>query len=328
MTSPVITERSVIGMFFERLEQNPGSGYLDAIATAPMTSDQDSEAYAWLGMVPKMTEKRGEKQFAQLRDVEWEVKNVEYQGGIALPKKHILYDKTDQVQLRVDELADRTNAHWAGLVTGLILGGASGLCYDGQYFFDTDHAEGESGTQDNDISVDISALPTSAHGSVSYPSAGEAVLSIMKGVEQIIGFKDDQGEFVNENATEFLVMAGVGLGTPLMAALRARAIDGGDSNILIEQDSYRIRLQVTPRLNGWTDKFAVFNTQGTQKPFIRQQRKPNNGGGGYDVNGLLLETLWLDSEHCKKHDECLVSVETERAAAYGDWKKACLVTLA
>jgi hypothetical protein len=327
MTSPVITERSVIGMFFERLEQNPGSGYLDAIATVPLTSDQDSETYAWLGMVPKMTAKKGEKQFAQLRDVAWEVKNQEYQGGIAIPKKHILYDKTDQVQVRVDELADRTNAHWASLITSLILGGATGVCYDGSYYFDTTHAEGGSGQQSNKITVDISALTTSSHGSTTAPSAGEAVLSLMKGVEQTLGFKDDQGEFVNENATEFLVMTGVGLGTPMMAALRARSIDGGDSNILIEQDSYRIRLQVTPRLNSWTDTFAVFNTQGTQKPFLRQQRIPNNSGGGYDMNGLLLETMWLESEYCKLHDECLVSVETERAAAYGDWKKATMVTL-
>lgn len=327
MTSAVITERAVIGMFVERLNQNPGMNYLDAISTIPMTSDQDSEDYAWIGMVPQMAAKNGEKKFTQLRDTAWEVKNQEYQAGIAIPKKHILYDKTQQVMMRVNELADRSNAHWAKLVTTLILGGASGVCYDGEYFFDTDHSEGNSGTQDNSISVDISGLPASVHGSTTYPSAGEAVLSIMKGVDQILGFKDDQGEYVNENMTEFLVMTGLGLGTPLMAALRARAIDGGDSNILFEQDSYRIRLAVTPRLNTWTDKFAVFCTQGEQKPFIRQQRIPNNSGGGYDVNGMNLETLWLDSEHCKKNDECLVSVETERAAAYGDWKKACLVTL-
>ena len=323
----IITQRAVQGMFFERLQQNIGAGYLDAICTPAMNSDQDSEDYAWIGQVPQMNERQGEKKFSQLRKTPWTVRNVEYQAGIAIPKKDILYDKTQQVRVRVNELADRGQSHWAKLVSLLAIGGESGVCYDGQYFFDTDHSEGSSGTQSNDITVDLSDLPASVHGSVTYPSAGEAVLSIMKGVDQILGFKDDQGEYVNENATEFLVMAGTGLGTPLMAALRARSIDGGDSNILFEQDSYRIRLQVSPRYNSWTSKFAVFNTQGEQKPFIRQQRRPNNEATGYDVEGMLLEMLWLESEYCKLNGECLVSVETERAAAYGDWKKACLVSL-
>jgi hypothetical protein len=327
MTSAVITERSVIGMFVERLAQATGVNYLDAIATSIINSDQDSENYAWIGQVPQMGVKQGDKKFTQLRDTPWEIKNVEYQGGIAIPKKHVLYDKTNQVQMRVNELADRTNAHWAKLIATLIVNGATGVCYDGEYFFDTDHSEGKSGSQSNKIDVDISELPASAHGITTYPSASEAVQAILKGINQILGFKDDQGEYVNEDKTEFLVLTGLGLGTPLMAALRSRAIDGGDTNILFEQDSYRIRLAVSPRLNSWTDKFAVFTTQGEQKPIIRQQRLPNNEGGGYDANGILVETLWIDSEHCKKHDEVLVSVETERAAAYGDWKKACLVTL-
>ncbi|HEU4708753.1 MAG TPA: Mu-like prophage major head subunit gpT family protein [Methylophilaceae bacterium] len=324
---PTITERAVLGMFYERLSQNTGTGYLDAICTPAFNSDQDSEDYAWLGQVPQLSERQGEKKFSQLRKTPWTVRNVEYQGGIAIPKKDILYDKTGQVRVRVNEMADRSQSHWAKLAAQLIIDGESGVCYDGQYFFDTDHSEGDSGSQSNDISVDLSDLPASVHGSTTYPSAGEAVLSIMKAVDQIIGFKDDRGEYVNENATEFLVMAGTGLGTPLLSALRARSIDGGDTNVLIEQDSYRIRLQVTPRLNTWTSKFAVFNTQGEQKPIIRQQRRPNNEATGYDVEGMLLEMLWLESEYCKLHGECLVSVETERAAAYGDWKKACLVTL-
>jgi hypothetical protein len=327
MTSSVITERAVIGTFYERLMQNAGAGYINALCTLPITSDQDSEDYAWLGMVPQLQESAGGKQFSELRDIAWEVKNVPYQGGIKIPKKHVLYDKTQQVMVRVAELAERANAHWAKLVVPLILNGGSRVCYDGQYFFDTDHEEGNSGVQSNKINVDISALPTSVHGDVNYPSAGEAVLAIMKGVDQIVSFKDDQGEYVNEDMTEFLVVTGAGLGTPLTSALRARTIDGGDSNIIIEQDNYRIRLAVTPRLNAWTDKFAVFGTQGQQKPIIRQQRKPNNAAPGYTLDGMLLETLWLDSEYCKLNNEVLVSVETERAAAYGDWKKGCQVTL-
>lgn len=327
MTAPIITERAVLGMFYERLMQSTGMGWIDPISTPLIRSDQDSEDYAWIGMTPQMQEKRGEKRFQQLRTTEWEVKNVEYQTGLAIPKKHILYDKTDQVRVRVNELADRTQAHWASLIAPLIVNGESATCYDGQFFFDTDHSEGDSGSQSNDISVDISGLPVTNHGSTTAPSAAEMVHAIMNGVEQMLAFKDDQGEYVNEGLTEILILTPHTLLTEAMSALRSRSIDGGDNNVLFEQDSFRFRVQSTPRLSSWTTKFALFSTTGMQKPVIRQQRIPNNAAPGYDAEGMLLETLWLDSEHCVKNDECLVSVETERAAAYGDWKKACLVTL-
>lgn len=327
MTSPIITERRVRGWFFERLMQATGIDWIEAIATAPMTSDQDSEDYAWLGQVPQMVEKGGEKKFQQLRDTEWNVKNVEYQTGITIPEKHILYDKTGQVQIRVGELAERVQAHWGTLIAPLILNGAATACYDGQYFFDTDHSEGDSGTQSNSISADISTYPVANAGTTTQPSAAEMTFAIMQAIETMLAFKDDQGEYVNETMTEFLIVCGTPLLTNALQGLTSRSIDGGDGNLLLEQDSFRFRLVATPRLSSWTDKFAVFATQGQQKPIIRQQRVPNNAGSAFNAEGIAYESLWLDSEHCKKHDECLVSVETERAAAYGDWKKAELVTL-
>ncbi len=322
-----ITERAVFGMFYERLMQAQAQSWLDAICTPAFRSDQDSEDYAWLGQVPQMSQLIGSKKFTQLRQVPWTVVNEMYQSGLSIPEKHVLYDKTDQIDIRVSELAERTMSHWWKLVADLIVAGPSAACYDGQYFFDTDHSEGDSGAQDNDISVDISALPVDAHGSVSAPSAGEMVHSIMTGINQMLAFKDDRGEYVNENLTDFLVMVPTSLSIAAMSALRARSIDGGDSNILIEQDSFRLRLASTPRLSSWTDKLAIFAINGTQKPFIRQQRFPNQAASGFDAEGLRYWSLWTDSEHCKKEAECLVNVESERAAAYGDWKKACLITL-
>lgn len=327
INAPYLTERAVMGMFFERLMQDIGTNWIDKICTVALESNQDSEDYAWMGMVPQLTVKAGEKKFDQMRKTKWTVDNVVYQGGIAIPKNHILYDKTSQVQIRVNELVDRAQAHWAGLIAPLIISGPSAVCYDGQFFFDTDHAEGDSGTQDNDISADISAYPVTNHGTVTQPSAGEMIFAIMDAVTQILGFKDDKGEYVNEEMTSFHVMVPHTLLTAGLQAMQKTRIDGGSSNLLIEQDSFTFTVQASPRLSSWTDKFAVFATQGQQKPFIRQQRIPDNAAPGYDVNGMLYESLWLESEHCIKNSECLVSIETERAAAYGDWKKACLVTM-
>lgn len=327
MPNKIITQREVLGMFFERLQQNLGASYIDPISTPIISSDQDSESYPWLGQVPQLTEKKGTKQFGQLGTEQFTIKNVEYQGGITLQKKDILYDKTGQVVIRVNELADRAQAHWTSLVAPLIVNGEGAVCYDGQFFFDTDHVEGDSGTQSNDVSADISTYPLATHGTTAQPSSGEMVFAIMASIQAMLGLKDDQGELVNEEMNEFLVLTGLPLMTPAMSALRKKSIDGGDDNILIEQDSFRIRLQSSARFSAWTSKFATFATQGQQKPIIRQQRNPNNSGDSFDVDGMEMSMLWLDSEHCKLNDECLVSIETERAAGYGDWKKAVLTTL-
>jgi phage major head subunit gpT-like protein len=322
----MLTERAVLGMFFERLKQAMGMSWIDSICTSPFDSDQDSEEYNWLGMVPQLSKKGAKKSFSQVRENAWIVDNVEYQGGIQFPKKHILYDKTGQVQIRINELVDRARAHWISIVAPLIINGAANTCYDDQYFFDTDHEEGASGGQDNNITVDISALPSVIHGSTLEPSSSEMVHCIMKAVEQMLSFKDDKGEYVNEDMTEFLVLLPTTLLTEGLAALRASTIDGGDTNILFEQDSFKFRVQASPRFSSWSSTFALFGTQGNQKPIIRQQRSPNQGGN-HNSDGLSVEQLWLNSEHCKLNDECLLSIETERAVAYGDWKKACLVTM-
>ncbi|WP_430233951.1 Mu-like prophage major head subunit gpT family protein [Nitrosomonas communis] len=319
--SPIITERRVIGDYFERLKQNTQSALVESICTPVMTSDQDSEEYAWIGMVPSMVEQRGEKQFGQLRDIAWAVKNVKYQNGLLIPEKHLLYDKTGQVQIRVNEFADATTKHWWILIAALIIAGESSVCYDGQYFFDTDHSEGSSGSQSNDI-ISTAATPAS-------PTATEMIDAILKGVETMIGFKDDRGEFVNEDLNEFIILTGKSFVKSGLKALSQSQIangSSGESNILIEQDSFRFRVVASPRIS-WTDKFALITPQGTQKPFIRQQRVPSQNGTGFNSDGIRLRTWWTDSEYCRDHDEVKVSVETERAAAYGDWKKACLVTL-
>jgi len=314
----IITERRVLGMFYEKLMQDAGLSWIDPISTPIIRSDQDSEDYGWLGQVPQMSESKGEKQFSQLRETDWNVKNVEYQGGLAIPLKHVLYDKTDQVRIRVNELAARSQSHWASLVAPLIINGESTACYDGQYYFDTDHSEGDSGTQSNDVGA--SATTATA------PTASEMIDGILTGVEAMLAFKDDRGEYVNEGMTEFMVLCGTPFLDAGLKGLGQSQVGGGNTNILIEQDSFNLRLMVSPRLSSWTTKMALFATQGEQKPIIRQQRVPNNAGAGYTADGMRIVSLWDESEHCKKNNECLMSIETERAVAYGDWKKSCLVT--
>ena len=86
-------------------------------------------------------------------------------------------DKTGQVMIRVQSKPNgpmplgqlAVHAHHRRQSTA---------CYDGQFFFDTDHAEGDSGTQSNDITNDI--VTTTA------PTASELQTSILLATQTIL----------------------------------------------------------------------------------------------------------------------------------------------
>lgn len=173
--------------------------------------------------------------------------------------------------VRVRELALRANAHWAKLLSTLIAAGGSTVCYDGEYFFDTDHPE--SGTsQSNSISVDISELPASVKGTTAAPSVEQMQASIMAAVQAIYGFVDDQGEPTNENARRFLVMVPPSLWTPAYQAVYSPLAGTLQSSLdQIRTGGLDLVPVVNSRLSAWTANFAVFRTDSEIKPLIRQQ---------------------------------------------------------
>lgn len=308
-----LTSRAVQGMFYRRLEQNPGLAWIDALGMR-MTSDQEVETYAWLGQAPVMREWVGGRHAKGFRANGLEVRNLHFEATIDIPVAWMRRDKTGQVQVRINELADRSQTHWASLLSQLIINGESTVCYDGQYFFDTDHEEGDSGQQSNDIQVDISGLPVTNNGSTTAPSVGEMQQSILQGVQKIYSFKDDQGEPMNENAQQFLVQVPISLWNVANAAVALPMIDNGDSNVIPVSD-FSIRVVPNARLT-WTDKFAVYRTDGSVKPFILQSET--------DVD---LKVKAEGSEYEFDNDAHQYGIDAWRNVAYGYWQHACLVKM-
>ena len=139
-----ITQRQIIGEFFMRLEQAIGASWVGAISNY-FPSDQAIEEYAWLGMPPAMREWIGGRDAKGLPEYDFTIRNKHYEATLDFLLRDLRRDKTGQIMVRIAELAQRSGAHWASLLSTLILAGASTDCYDGQYFFDDDHSEGSSG---------------------------------------------------------------------------------------------------------------------------------------------------------------------------------------
>ena len=314
MDQSALSSRAVIGMYYEALAAQNGIGWIDQVSNY-FGSDQASETYPWLGMPPSLREWLGGRQAKGFSTNSVEIKNKHFEATLEIALKDLRRDKTGQIRARLAEFALRGQSHFASLLSTLIVNGPSTVCYDGQYFFDTDHSEGSSGTLDNDITTDISALPVSVHGTVTAPSKEEMLQAITASISQFFTFKDDQGEPINEDAKSFLVMVPVGLAPAARSALSSlNDISAG----MFTLDGYNVGLVVNPRLTAgsWTDEFVTFRTDGSIKPLIRQEETT-------PAIKMKDET----SEFAFDNDAIQIGIDTWRNVGYGRWQGAVLNTL-
>ncbi len=315
MDQSILSSRAIMGMYFARLEQNPGLAWVNGVSNL-FGSDQSSETYAFLGQSPAMREWIGGRQAKGLASNSFAITNVHYEATLEIAVKDARRDKTPQVRARIDDLADRSATHWASLLSTLIINGTSTACYDGQFYFDTDHSEGASGSQSNDITVDISALPTNVAGTTTNPSVEEMQQSILKGISEILGFVDDQGEPMNENASEFAVLVPIALYTTARAAVSGIATGQLAPNMNPDQfTGLSVSVHMNPRLT-WTDSFAVFRTDSPIKGLIRQSETEED-----------LKAKAEGSEFEFDNDAWQFGIDAWRNVGYGYWQRACYVTM-
>jgi len=316
MDQSLLSSRAIIGMYYARLEANPGMAWIDQVANA-FGSDQASETYNFLGQSPAMREWIGGRSAKGFSGEGVTIHNAHYEATVEVQKKDARRDKTGQIEARMAELADRGQTHWGSLLSTLLLNGATTTCYDGQYFFDTDHSEGDSGTQSNKINADISTFPAQVRGSTTAPSNEEAQAAIFKGIAQIQGFLDDQGEPMNEGASEFLVECSMSLYPHLLAATTpittAAALNNANPNVL---RNFSVSVVPNARLSSWTEQFAVFRTDSPIKAFIRQTEQE-----------IEMKAKAEGSEFEFDNDAWQFGIDGWRGVGYGYWQRACLVTM-
>lgn len=300
-----ITTNGVRGLILQRLDTGP-IAWVDRLAMR-MQSDQAVETYAWLGNSPALREFIGGRTPAELKENSFTITNKDYEGSIQIKSKDMRRDKLGMIQVRVNQLADRALDHPAKLLSALIIAGESTTCYDGQYFFDTDHADGDSGTQSNDISY-VSVSQTA-------PTSDEYGGAILAAIQQMYTLKDDRGEPINQSATEFTVMVPPShMGAALKAVAALLGTGGASATLPALSGYFTITVVPNPRLT-WTTKFAVFRTDEAAKPFILQEESIPD-----------VVALGEGSEYEKMNKEQLFGIDWTGNVGYAWWQHACLVT--
>ena len=316
MSADTLSGREIQGMYYERLEQDTGADWVPMVSNY-FESDQESEEYRWLFQAPMMRQWVGGRHVKELASAGITIENLDFEATLDFSDKDLRRDKTGQSRVRIEEMADRTNSHWAKLLTDQINLGETVVGYDGEFFFDTDHQEGNSGTLSNKLQVSISGIgvPADERGTTTNPTADTMEAAIRLGVQQMYGFKDDTGEPINETASSFLCMTPVGLWSPGIAAVTVPSLSSGRTNTLAANPDLSIVSRANARLN-YTNKFVLFRTDGSVRPLIRQEEVPPESS-----------FLGRDSEYFHNNRRQQFGIYASRNVGFGRWQHACQVEL-
>lgn len=109
--------------------------------------------YGWLGQIPGLREWIGERQVRNLTTDGYRIKNKTYEDTVGVPREAIEDDNVGLYTPLFTEMGRASAELPDTLVFDLLKAGFATLCYDGQFFFDSDHpvtdANGATQTQSN-----------------------------------------------------------------------------------------------------------------------------------------------------------------------------------
>lgn len=298
--------RGIIGKFFIALQQYTGLSWIDLVS-ALFDSDQESETYKWLGQSPVMREWIGGRQAKGFRENGITIFNKKFEATMDMPVDWIRRDKTGQIQVRINEMAQRAVGHYGSLLSTLILAGSSGLCYDGKAFFAATHVEGDSGTQKNILTAtEVAGLQVTTP---TRPTITEAIAAILGVIAYMLGYKDDQAEPMNSEAKKFMVMTSVTLWPYLVHAVLGQP-SGAESNVIkeLKAQGFEVSVVANPRLT-YTTQFVTFRTDAPAKALIRQEEEKLTVGAKAE-----------GSEYEFDNDAHQYGIKAIRNVGYGYWQ--------
>lgn len=264
------------------------------------TSTGQEEVYNWLGRVPNMKEWVDQRVLEGLLAQDFTIKNKHWEATIEVDRNAIEDDRIGMYTPRVQELGEEARRHPDELVSDLLNNGGAQLAYDGQFFFDTDHAEGASGSQSNIVT---GTGTTVAQITADFRSARSKLRSL----------KDDRGKPYLRGDVKLLVVARPEL-EGILEELANAAFIANTENVL----KGAFDLWINPYLDGATGKvndYYVLHVGAPVRPLIVQMRR----------NPEFVSLTDPGSEHVFKHRTFLFGVDGRYNAGYGLWQYAVKV---
>ncbi|SEE00594.1 Mu-like prophage major head subunit gpT family protein [Pseudomonas anguilliseptica] len=239
------------------------TAFNNAFQTAPTTwdkiamkipSNSGSNFYGWLSAFPKMRPWIGAKHVQNLTASDYEIPNNDFEATIEVERKHIEDDQHGMYMPQA-QMAGYSAAQLPDeMVFEAVNQSFSKECYDGKYFFDTEH--------------EVAGQPVSNKGTspLSNTSLAAAQAGFGAARASMRAVKDEDGRSLNVTPTVLLV--GTALEDVARMLLTSEKLADGSQN------PYKgaAELVIDARIESQTAWFLL-DTSKPIRPFIYQERK-------------------------------------------------------
>lgn len=256
-------------------------------------SSTGSNIYAWLSAFPKMRRWVGEKHIKSLKSYSYTVENEDFEATVEVDRNHIEDDQLGIYSPQAKMAGFSAKQLPDEIVYELVNGGFENLCYDGQYFFDTDHPVGKSSISNKGTAA--LSVATQAAAKASYGAARTAMGRI----------NGDDGNSLDVRPTILLV--GPGLEDTARALLTSDRLEDGKANLY----KGTAELVVSTRIKSDTAWFLL-DTSKPVLPFIYQERKAP----------VFVQQVDPDSDDVFNRKKFKFGAEARAAGGYGFWQLA------
>lgn len=285
LTAVFINLKTIFNKAFEAAP----SQWQETTMLVPSGSSQND--YAWLSRFPRMRKWLGDKVIKSLAAFKYTIVNDDWETTVEVDRNDIEDDQIGIYAPMAQEAGFSSKQLPDEIDADLKNGAFAGTCYDGQYFYDTDHPVAGASVSNKGTAA-LSAATTAA-AAASYGAARTAIMSIT----------DDEGRP--------LALIPDVLEVPPALEATARLICESDKLTDQSPNPYKgtARVLVNPRLTSATAWF-LHVTNRPLKPFVFQQRKAPVFVSQTDMNA--------DNVFMRKN--YLFGAEARCAGGYGLWQ--------
>lgn len=285
LTAVFINLKTIFNKAFEAAP----SQWQETTMLVPSGSSQND--YAWLSRFPRMRKWLGDKVIKSLAAFKYTIVNDDWETTVEVDRNDIEDDQIGIYAPMAQEAGFSSKQLPDEIDADLKNGAFAGICYDGQYFYDTDHPVAGASVSNKGTAA-LSAATTAA-AAASYGAARTAIMSIT----------DDEGRP--------LALIPDVLEVPPALEAPARLICESDKLTDQSPNPYKgtARVLVNPRLTSSTAWF-LHVTNRPLKPFVFQQRKAPVFVSQTDMNA--------DNVFMRKN--YLFGAEARCAGGYGLWQ--------
>lgn len=267
------------------------SQWQDVAMLVPSTGKQND--YAWLSNFPRMRKWIGEKAVKALSASKYSIVNDDWEATVEVDRNDIEDDNLGIYKPQAEMAGHSAKQLPDEIVFDLVNQAFTAPCYDGQYFFDTDHpVNGQSVSNKGSKKLSCASL---AAAQASYGAARTAMKK----------FKDDEGRPLAINPNVLLVPSALEDTANLL--MTAERFEDGKPN------PYRntAKVVVAPWLTS-DDAWFLLDTAKPVKPFIYQERK----------KPVFVEQTDPQADNVFNRKKFKFGAEARAAGGYGFWQLA------